>query len=235
MPANSTTVCDNTRVTTREYFERIIKEHQQAINIADQEREKTAHNVRSALKETMKSGDERLEDHITHQIQQVQQALASLNLLMTERDKRTDERVVTDQKRFDEFKESVTARFTQVNEFRSALDDLNKLMATTKELQSLEDKLVPMLDRNRDEVNKKLSYETWNNTLDDWRIWRGGMDTWRDKSTGNREGIGGTFRIFASVAIFIATVLAIISFLIAMNNRSGIDKNTDRISQQGKP
>ncbi len=50
-------------------------------------------------------------------------------------------------KAIQEFKEGVTARFIQVNEFRGALDDMSKAMATRRELEALEDRLNEVRDR----------------------------------------------------------------------------------------
>lgn len=218
-------------VSLRSYFERIIEEHQQAIKVAEQEREKTAVNVRKGLEDAMKSGDDRLEDHIQHQIAQVQASLESLNTRLKERDKRTDDRYTFDQDKFTDFKETVTARFTQVNEFRGALDDLGKLMATMKDLKGLSDKVEAVHERHRDDINKKLSLDRFDATLMEWANWRSTIDQWKDRTMGKGEGVSGTTRTIMTIAVFIATLLGILSFFLSWNNQVKINSNAERIEQ----
>jgi len=49
-----------------------------ALLVAETEREKAARNLRDGLEREIESGDARLSDHITHQIEQVKQGLAAL-------------------------------------------------------------------------------------------------------------------------------------------------------------
>lgn len=80
--------------------------------------------AKDALDSTMKAGDQELLSHIQAQKVSVDAALKSLQDLDVERAKAVDK-----------FEQTVTQRFAQVNEFRSALDDLGKDMATRREFE----------------------------------------------------------------------------------------------------
>jgi len=120
------------RISMRGYFERIMqeqkearevlrKETQEAMRIAETEREKAASNVRAALEEHMHAGDARLQDHITHQVEQVRMSLASLQLLMAERDGRMDDRFTAHREALAKADFALTGRLEQMNEFRSQI------------------------------------------------------------------------------------------------------------------
>lgn len=121
------------RISIRGFFERVLteqkearevlsRETKEAMRIAEAEREKAAANIRRALEENMKAGDERLQDHITHQVEQVRQALASLNLLMSERDMRMDDRFKAAQEAIQKAESSLAVRLEQMNEFRAQIN-----------------------------------------------------------------------------------------------------------------
>ncbi len=69
----------------RSYFNGILVEKDRAVEMADSEREKAASVLRDALMRTISEGDERLREHISHQVQQIQSALESAGLLEQER------------------------------------------------------------------------------------------------------------------------------------------------------
>lgn len=246
MPGSPSDLCKShePRISTLEervegltrYFERVFKEHSEAVKVADLEREKSAANVRRALEETMKAGDARLEDHITHQIEQVKQALASLNAILKERDDRSTDQRKAEEQRFLEFKERTSSNFENVNELRGALDDQGKLMATRRDLEGLAGKVLPMIERNREDLGilrtDIIGKDTYNAAVKEWSKWRDDIDRWKDRTAGKGEGVTGTTRIAMGVAIFIATMLGIISFFISVTNKASIDRNTNRISGQ---
>lgn len=222
----------DSRISMRGYFERIIKEQAEALRIAEQEREKTAANIRRALEESMKAGDDRLTDHITHQIEQVQQALESLHAILGERDKRAADQTLSEQKQFDEFKDFVSDRFRQVNEFRGALDDLGKTMATAKEVMALEEKVMPMIDRNREDLNRLrgdiVGREAYDLSNKEIFAWRTGIDKWRNEMAGKGDGVSATTKAAMAAALFIATVLGIISFFLSLSTQSEVKQNSSR-------
>lgn len=121
----------NESVSTREYFEAMLKEKSRA------------------LESSITQGDVALRDYIENQIGQIRASLAA------------------QQRAEDKFESTVQRRFDQVNEFRGALDDLGKTMATRRELEtavnSLNDKVeaarierAQQLNDARDSTNKKL-------------------------------------------------------------------------------
>lgn len=121
-------------------------EQQRATDQAARERDKAAENLRVELLRSQSEGDERLREHISNQVMQIQAALVSADKLETERINRIDARVHGLEANLDllrksgivaqeKFEATVTARFSAVNEFRAALDDLGKQMATRRELE----------------------------------------------------------------------------------------------------
>ncbi len=81
-------------VTPLAYIERVLKEQQEALRIAETEREKAAATLRASLEREIQSGDARLTEHIDHQVEQVRQGLVSLQALLHERDGRMDDRFI---------------------------------------------------------------------------------------------------------------------------------------------
>lgn len=80
--------------------------------------DKAIHVFRENAAEQIHQGDTALKTHIDQQFTQLATALDSSNRAQ------------------DKFEESVVERFKQVNEFRGALDDLGKSMATRRELEA---------------------------------------------------------------------------------------------------
>lgn len=122
-------------------------EQQRALDQAGREREKAAETLRIELARAIREGDERLREHISNQIMQIQAALVSAEKLEMERLSRSDavtqalaEKLevlrVAQSVAQDKFEVSVESRFSQVNEFRGALDDLGKSMATRRDLEA---------------------------------------------------------------------------------------------------
>lgn len=122
-------------------------EQHRALDQANQEREKAAVQLRVELARAIAEGDDRLREHISNQIQQINAALISGEKLELERLARVDADVrslareqtllrETSTAAQNKFENEVAARFTQVNEFRASLDDLGKAMATRRELES---------------------------------------------------------------------------------------------------
>ncbi len=120
-------------VTMRSYFERVLQEQKEArqilstetreaMRIADGEREKAAANVRRALEQNMSMGDERLQDHIDHQVEQVKQALTSLNLLIHERDGRMDDRFLAFREAIEKAERAMGTRLEAMNAFRAQIE-----------------------------------------------------------------------------------------------------------------
>ena len=117
------------RITLRVFFERILAEHKEALRVAEQEREKTAQALRTSLEREIASGDGRLADHITHQVEQVRAALVSLQLLSTERDGRMDDRFAAHKDAIQKAEDSLNKRLGAMNEFRDQLKDQTSTFA----------------------------------------------------------------------------------------------------------
>jgi len=120
------------KISLRGFFERVLQEQKEAreilsretkeaMRIAESEREKAAENVRRALEENMEMGDSRLQDHIDHQVEQVRQALTSLQMLLVERDGRMDDRFGAFKEAISKADTSLTIRLEQMNQFRSQI------------------------------------------------------------------------------------------------------------------
>lgn len=113
-------------------------EQQRAVDRAAEEREKAAANLRVELARSIDEGDARLREHIMNQVSQIQSALeAALRAS-------------------DKFEDTVSARFTQVNEFRAALDDLGKQMATRRELETAVSNLADNIEKARIERQRAI-------------------------------------------------------------------------------
>jgi len=110
-------------VTPLAYIERVLKEQQEALRIAETEREKAAATLRTSLEREIKSGDERLSDHIDHQVEQVRQGLASLQALLHERDGRMDDRFEAHREAIEKAEVSLNKRLEGMNMFRDQLKD----------------------------------------------------------------------------------------------------------------
>jgi hypothetical protein len=63
------------------YMEALADERQRAVEVASEEREKSAQALRAALENQIKESSERLREHITNQVQQINAALASAEKL----------------------------------------------------------------------------------------------------------------------------------------------------------
>ncbi len=112
----------DSRISIRGFFERVMTEQREAMRLAEAEREKAAANVRRALEENMAMGDARLQDHIDHQVEQVKQALVSLQLLLTEKDGRMDDRFESFREAIGKADAAMTVRLQGMNEFRAQIN-----------------------------------------------------------------------------------------------------------------
>jgi len=111
------------RISVRGFFERVLKEREEATRVAETEREKAAQALRDSLTRDMSAGDARLQDHIDHQIEQVKQALQALTLLLTERDGRMDDRFSSHREAIQKAEDALNKRLEAMNEFRDQLKD----------------------------------------------------------------------------------------------------------------
>lgn len=140
------------RISVRGYFERVMKEQQEALRVAEVEREKSAANVRRALEENMKAGDERLQDHITHQIESVRSALTAMRLLLDEKEGRLADRFASQdmasaialRNAEEGIKVAKVEAKARLDDHNGILDKMEKLVLTfpnRKEMQVLAEKI----------------------------------------------------------------------------------------------
>lgn len=209
-------------------------EQQRALDQAADEREKAAAALRSELARAMQEGDDRLREHISQQIMQIQAALVSAERLEVERfsasqaaTQSVEEKLMLLQKSYEiaqnKFEHSVEGRFATVNEFRSALDDLGKQMATRRELEAAVGNLTDNVEKARNE--RQIQIEEMRATVTelrsrldsgtDLRALQSRLDT----STGEKAGARLTYGAMAGLLAAFATIIGLL--VIAANWLSG--------------
>jgi hypothetical protein len=143
-------------------------EQQRAVDQATSERDKAAEKLQVELARSIHEGDERLREHIGNQIDRINADLVSAEKLELARVERVEALVVglTEQRdllagaasdRQDKFEISVSDRFTQVNEFRGALDDMSKTMATRRELEAGDKSLAERIEAHAFQLGEMRS------------------------------------------------------------------------------
>lgn len=167
-------------------MEAIYNESQKATELAAVEREKAAAALRDGLAQLISSGDAALRDHIANQISQIQAALLSADKLEIERILRLEDEIRAGRLALDKFEGTVTARFTQVNEFRAALDDLGQQMATRRELETALTGVQDAVEKARQERQHQL--DDMRSTITEMRS---RLDT-NSAEAINREALGAT-------------------------------------------
>lgn len=174
-------------------------EQQRAIDRAAEEREKAAMNLRIELARSIEEGDARLREHIMNQVSQIQSALeAALRAS-------------------DKFEETVKARFTQVNEFRAALDDLGKQMATRREMETAVTNLADNIEKARTERQRSIeelqaAIQELRSRLDTGTDLRH-LQARLDLDTGRNEGVKASWGNMAALIAAAATTLGIVIVL----------------------
>lgn len=176
-------------------------EQQRAIDRAAEEREKAASNLRVELARSIDEGDARLREHIMNQVSQIQSALVAAT------------------RASDKFEETVKARFTQVNEFRAALDDLGKQMATRRELETAIVNLAENIEKAR--IERQRSIEELQQALQEMRS---RLDTGTDlRHLQTRIDLGegrnqGTKATWGNVAAMIGVAATGLGILVVLAN-----------------
>lgn len=133
-------------------------EQQRALDQAERERTKSADNLKDELARAIAEGDDRLREHIEQQFRQIRAALESAEKLEMERLAKAGADINALAKRIEaaresaataqsKFEKSVEKSFENVNEFREALTDLGKQMATRRELESVAETLGELRSR----------------------------------------------------------------------------------------
>lgn len=181
------------------YIEAMFREKDRALQMADHERELAANALRIELARAIEEGDARLREHIENQVAAIEAAL------------------IAAQRATDKFEVSVHDRFAQVNEFRAALDDLGKQMATRRETEAQMHNLAENIDKARNERQHQI--EELRSTLQELRS---RLDTGTDlrnlqaridQTQGRTEGAKMTWGAMAGLLAAAATGLGIVIIL----------------------
>ena len=112
-------------IPLREYIDALFAEKDRAVELAAEEREKAASALRTALERTIAEGDERLREHITNQIGQINAALTSADKLEVARIGAVQRELTAAQESaataVSKQEAATERRFESVNEFRAQL------------------------------------------------------------------------------------------------------------------
>jgi len=107
----------------------------------------------------------------------------------------------------DKFEATIGERFAQVNEFRGALDDLGKDMATRRELEALSSSLGVRADQNSSSIAELRS------RLDIGPAGLAPLQAYQQKEAGRQEGIGASIGLIVTVISVTAAIIGIIVVL----------------------
>ncbi len=151
-----------------------------ALQVAETEREKAAANLRLALEREIESGDARLTDHITHQVEQVKQGLQALTALLAERDGRMDDRFSAHRDAIQKAEDSLNKRLEGMNAFREELREQASSFATREALETTVKQVLVLVERNREDIADQrgsfLPVSTFDTVVAEWSIWRNKVD-----------------------------------------------------------
>lgn len=193
-------------------------EQQRREDQAGEEREKAASTLRVELARAIHEGDDRLREHIANQIMQIRDALISAEKLEVERLARLDARVDSVAETQEvlrqaaketqaEFKADVKDRFASVNEFRNALDDLGKQMATRRELEGSQ----VTNNEKHESLQKQITELT--RRLDVGPEGLRQLQTGADVARGRQTGIGTSAVVIVGAVTLVSTILGIVIVL----------------------
>lgn len=136
--------------------------------------------------------------------------LRRLNDLSIENDNRIMRVWDQTQKNQDKFEETVAARFKQVNEFRSALDDLGKQMATRREMETAVGALATRLDDQQKQLGELRS------RLDVGPPQLEQLEAYHYQQQGRQQGVGVSATVLAAISgIAIAAITLIVTVYLA--------------------
>ncbi len=159
-----------------------------ALLIAEQEREKAAANLRTALEREIESGDARLSDHILHQVEQVRQGLQALTALLAERDGRMDDRFTAHKEAIGKAEGALNKRLEAMNAFREELREQASNLATRESVEAMVKQLSALLERNREDIiatkAELIGREHYESEMKQWGEWRTGIDRFQYRILG---------------------------------------------------
>lgn len=185
------------------------------------------------LKEEINSGDQQLLLHIQAQRDQVRSQKEAIDAALQAIDKQTlqaethrRDAAAALRREQDNFKETVKEKFVDVNEFRGALDDLSKDMATRRELDALGQKLDERItslngkvdDRFR-EIQTALGALT--SRLDLGPSGLAALTSGVAHQSGRSEGVGATAKALAAALASVLVLIGIYTALQSTRNQGG--------------
>ncbi len=173
-------VIEDVAVTPLAYIERVMKEQQEALRIAETEREKAAAVLRFSLEREIAAGDIRLSDHIDDQVAQVRLSLESLKEFLHERDGRMDDRFIAHKEAIGKAEVSLNKRLEAMNEFREELRDQAATFATREAMDAGSKQLSVLIERNREDLAEQrgvyLRVAAFDAALSELAAWRTKVD-----------------------------------------------------------
>lgn len=164
--------------TDREHFDVVLAAKDRAVDLAADEREKTAQALAGSLTRALQDGDDRLREHVTNQVAQIEAALVSAERLELERIKSVRDLLTA---ALDSAKEAVTKSEAADHErFASHNNLLAKMDEQAKDSQSTLDKL----------TGSFVTKEAVAANREAWEEWRRSVERRFDQSMGERQGMG---------------------------------------------
>ncbi len=138
--------------------------NQLALEIAERQMEKSALALREqmdrsagVLRDTLaaqiKAGDFALRAHVESQVQSVKDALMSLNMLLSEKDKAVDKAAALGERATDKADQAIMGKLELMNEFREQLNDQAKTFISREVFERRSEQM----DKANDEVHSQLS------------------------------------------------------------------------------
>ncbi len=160
-------------VEVKEYFEKILSEKERATLVAEREREKAASIARDSMHEQFSAADLALERHITEQVQQIRQVIAS-------GEKAVEAAFASSEKAIQKAEIANEKRFDSVNGFQKQLTAQATTFATREGTEASTKQLTAQIDRNREDIAEQrgayLPNSTYETALSEWAIWRNKVD-----------------------------------------------------------
>jgi hypothetical protein len=197
-------------VKLREYIEAILDEHQKAMELAADEREKAAVALREQLSERIAAGDANLREHIMQQVAQLSQLIANIEQVSAQREEglrreiaiqhAADQTAIAKAEAFNE------RRFEAANEWRGQSADRER--SQQEQIQSFVTTLTPL--SKTEAVEEKLTAVLQRDRADIEAL---------TKRMDLQQGQAAGVRVTTSVAVTLITVgLAVLGTIIVLAN-----------------
>ncbi len=160
-------------VSVKEHFEKVLSEKERATLVAEREREKAASIARDSMHEQFSAADLALERHITEQVQQIRQVIAS-------GEKAVEAAFASSEKAIQKAEIANEKRFDSVNGFQRQLTTQAATMATREMVETNNRQMSALIERNREDLAEQrgayLPNTTFDTALAEWSVWRNKVD-----------------------------------------------------------